>query len=438
MEGSRQSSARTARHMFKLSLPVLFALAAPAFTQTIHEVDAGDDLQGIVNAAADGDVLLFKGGDFEPFSSFGKGLVLINDTGSSISIAAGLGVAGIDINGVPADSEFILRGFSITGSNTMWPFSGFSNGLQITDCEGPVWIEDCHVFGTPTGSTIGVGGSSGGGVVVRDSDNVFIDGCVFEGNNLTSGATSGSAGALDIQSSSVSITDCGLFGGDSAGGGCGPFADCNKSLDAGTALRATSSTVVVSGCTLIGGDGGDALFCTGLNGGQGTDGGDGLTSIGPLAYALLVDNVISAGDAGLGMNGCADGIPGEPIIAAFGAVVESSVQARSLSCPSPVRSGQLTTLSYEGQPGDLVFGLISPSQAFSLEQPYSGALAVDLVNFELYTLGPIGTSGTFAGGIVFPEFVDVPTYRLQALALDSEFVAGLSSPTAVTVLPIGS
>lgn len=425
--------------MPRLPLLLLLSLASPAFAQTIREVNAGDDLQSIVDAADDGDVLLFKGGEFEPFFSIGKGLVLINDTRSSISINPGKGIGGLRIQDVPADSEFILRGFSITGSNKSWPFAGFSSGLEVNNCAGPVWIEDCHVFGTPTGSGLGAGGSSGGGVIVRNSSNVFIDSCTIEGNNLLQSLTAVSMVGLDIQSSSVSITDSELIGGNSGGVSCGPFTDCDKAADAGTGLRSTSSTIAVLGCTLLGGEGGDALPCSGgFGGSQGTDGGDGLAVIGPMTLALLADNVIAGGEAGLGNNGCADGIYGEPIIAAFGAIVESPVQSRSLSCPSPVRSGQLATLTYEGQAGDLVFGLISTSQVFTLQQSFSGVLAVDLINFELYPLSPIGPSGSFSGNLVFPELIDVPTYRLQAVALDPQFVAAISSPTAVTVLPAGS
>lgn len=427
--------------MLKLLASVAFLFAPCAGAQTIHIVDdeSALNLQVVLDQASDGDVILLRTAAIPNFTVSGKGLTILNDFGGPVSVVPVTTTTPCSVSGLPEGSSCTLRGLTITGTTQTFPFSGFSLGLVIEDCAGSVWIEDCDVV--PTATDPGFGdGSNGGGALIRDCPDVVVTGCRFEGNRLGNTFLGTFADGLIVEGSRVFISDSAILGGDASAAACGPFFDCSPSTVAGDGVSATDSTLSLLGTELRGGAGEDAGSCVGTtaSGAEGSSGGTGIDLAAGVSQVILTDCVLSAGGFGLGSGGCADGVPGQLIVQGSSALSEPAVAARTLTMASPVRSGQLESLSYGGEPGDLVFGALSGGQSWSLFDGFSAAVALDLAGLELFPLGTPLEDGTFTGSLVFPDLADVPTYRLQAVAIDAKLNAAVSSPTVVTVLPAGS
>src|SRR5262245_9464821 len=93
-------------------------------------------LPAAVSAAASGDVLLRCRADHGEIVSDGKGLVLVADTGASVSLDK------LTVQNVPAGASVAVRGVTIdTGPST-------PGALTVKDCPGSVWFDACRVNGT--------------------------------------------------------------------------------------------------------------------------------------------------------------------------------------------------------------------------------------------------------------------------------------------------
>src|SRR5262249_51173786 len=153
---------------------------------------------------------------------------------------------------VPAGSRVVMRGIDVDV-----PFGGDAE-ILVSQCQGSVWVEDCHGTANPA--------QSGSGLF---------------------GPEPGTVGADVYDSPDVSFVRCSLTGGEGAPKGNDPFHPYPATAG-GAGLRASSSSVAIHECTLQGGKGG-------LGGVPAAASGAGLAAS-PGAQLLLAGGSATGGD----------------------------------------------------------------------------------------------------------------------------------------------
>lgn len=132
-------------------VPVILAcLTAPLAAQSqVWVVDPAGPLtqiQDAVDQAASGDTILVKPGAYEAFAVIGKSLVIQGDPQASVEnwvlppFLPGFQGPAVEVFGLTANQQVTLRGLDIT-----LRYEEPTAALQVTNCEGPVQLEDSVV-----------------------------------------------------------------------------------------------------------------------------------------------------------------------------------------------------------------------------------------------------------------------------------------------------
>jgi hypothetical protein len=376
--------------------PALLVLLAGTARADVLVVDPGggpghDLLEAAVAAAQDGDIVLLKAGDYTPQHVLDCALVISR---KGITLTADLGLqpvltSHIRVSDVPAGSTCVLRG--LAPQDNLPPCGSYvdEGALEIWDCAGSVWVEDCVLRGASVwylGTWVASRGAD-----VRHSAQVVFRGCEISGGDGPdeSGSgfvTPGGHGARGLQAfaSRVAVHGSVLRGGHGGASGAG---STHANGNGGDAVLLEQSEGWFTGCTLAGGDDGDgdAASPGGLAGHAlvvwgGTPGS---------AVAWLRDNELSAG-AVVG----AAGQPTLPIhlLLPYSQVHLLDAAARSFAAPAPLREGQSSAVQVNGLPGDLVGFLASVTPAWVPLPGRQGVLLADataLLGVELFLLGLI-------------------------------------------------
>jgi len=358
----------------------LASLFAPlALAQTVHVVDADSgpgadfaDIHAAVAAAADGDVLLVRAGEYSAFQLDGKGLTIQAEPGAAV-LASQYVVKNLG----PAQ-RVRIRGIDTNGGGVQPP------SIALLDNLGPVWIEDVETVVFPQAFF-------SGGLLVSDCTSVVVVRSVFTPPFLITG------GAVQIASSNVLMFDCAIEGG----------LDGNT-VDGHPGVLLVDGFLGLFGSSVQGGAGGGGPFFCG-------NGGDGIHLTGTAPALRLVDSTVAGGPS---EDGCSGGVDGLDLRVDAGTVVNASGLARSVEITSPHRDDEAATATYSGVPGDLVFALFSGRP---LPQLSLGVLdGFLLVRPPLYVdfVGVVPASGTLVQSLPLGDLgpgIQATAFHVQGL-----------------------
>lgn len=382
---------------------------------------AGDHttIGAAIEAAMDGDTILIRQGTYGFFVVNNKDLDLVADEGAQVVIDGYSGVANLDSN-----KEVLFSGIRMTEGA---PWAGVAPFVAV-DCLGAIRVA----------------------------------GCVIEGKDRFDENLDGGRGAQITRCADIAFFGCMIRGGNA---GYDDF--CPLTLP-GTGLVAVDSTVALHGTTVTGGLSADvqANFPSGGDGGdgcviegqsilrafgssfRGTNGGDGDASF----------TFCDCGDGGDGLRlsatsqaevqGCEfiGGLAGTYFFSGItcaagddrsGPIVDLQGTERSLRADRTVDTGGTLTGTVFGEPGDLVFLVISPNPAHYPYSALSGVLHVGSPYTErALPVGQIGGGGSLliqwpvpplAAGVLAEHFYVQPI-------ISSSTGRWLASPAAVMVL----
>lgn len=244
----------------RIVLPLVLAAAAQAGGATIYgdpTATVYPTIQGAVDSAPEGALILVGTGTFNGFVVDGKSLAI-----ASIAPPFGTSIQGsVTIRNLGASQRVLLDNFAISA------LLSTEFALEVESCAGDVRLQRDYFFGKASDTA---GGDGGPGVNVFASSRVtFVDDSVLGGSaSAHCGQTGGHGGdGIVVAQSRVAIyhsTIQGGRGGDGANGG-----------DGGDALEATASVLIGCHANLKGANGGDGCGASPRFGG---DGGNGVTA----------------------------------------------------------------------------------------------------------------------------------------------------------------
>ncbi len=370
------------------------ALIGPgALAGVLHVPAEQPTVTAAVAAAADGDLVLIAPGTWNELVVVdGKAVSLVGD-------GPGVNVGHLTVRGLPAGAVVVLQNL-VLGSTSVEDAA-----LSLLDNDGTVLVRGCSgeghwgwaptFFGDP-----GADGWPGG--FIKDSGVVALSDCSFTGGeggwledeDFEAGTTAGGPG-LRVRGTLVALHDVTVEGG---GGGNVTDTTIKPGGAGGAGLHNVSGTVHVAGSVLRGGHGGwgDCDFFTGACGSGGV-GGDAVLQHDASASLTLRDNTHVPGAGGV--SGSGNPAPsGEVLEVLAGPATTFSAAHRSLAANSPVREGQLSSVTIDGLPGDQLVLLAGVQPAFVLKPALQGAfLQLPLLTIALGT--PAGGDLTLSSAV---------------------------------------
>lgn len=378
------------------------------------------NIQPAVNAAADGDAILVGAGIYRSFQIDGKSLILVADEGADVQVRNTATVIAdfVRIVNLAADQVVLIDGIGIEVLPTGAPFSFFVAPLALRDNAGAVFVEDVEVGGSQ---------NEGGALDALNCASVTLVRCRVEG-----GTQQGHG--LFATNSTVLAYDTSFQGGPSDEATSRTLA-CVDPGRAGDGALLVGSSLFASGCSFEGGEGRNAVDpIVPLLGSQGGAGGDGVR-LSTSSFEWL-DSSFSPGSGGLFSFSCPGGPDGTGVSPGPASSYETSEFSRGLEAGSPVREDQPTSLSFRGEPFDLVFLSVSPEALGGLPlPPFVGRLHLGSPSF-LFSFGALSILGTKTVpiSIGLSPGDDYAQLFLQAAHFDlaGDFVLG--SPTSLVVL----
>jgi hypothetical protein len=343
---------------------VLALLAAPARADVIVVDQAngpGTDytwLQTAIDAAAPGDTLLVRSGDYDGIAIVGKGLTVVADDGAVVNCGPDFNSFSA-IRDVPAGQTVTVRGLSF---DCYWPISSqqvfVGTTLMVRDCEGTVWLEDCTVL------------SGGPSLQLWNSADVTVAGCTLEG--FSTGFRPGHP-ACGVLGSTAAIVGSTLLGGVGQDSYPGPSPQIYTPTEGKEGLWVQSNErpgiATLMACTLEGGQGGDGywniLFCEPpKNGGAAAR----VLTGGTVPPELRHADTTFTGGAGGASTVCSPIVaqPGPGLVVLAGSELPLAGDTPVLAGPTPTREGALLQLTLTGAEGSAAFLLLgfAPGGAF--------------------------------------------------------------------------
>jgi hypothetical protein len=368
---------------------VVPALAA----QQVFVVEAtglGDfsTLQGAVDAAATGDVIIVQSTDtlLSDFTLIdGKGLTVVGRTLPSPHVPA------MGVRNVPLGATVTLRRLTISASL-------LEIGLVLEDCPGTVFVEDTVVFGS-SGDPVFPEGETG--VRVDHCDGVVIGrGEVHGGHGESSLFLGSGVGGVGLECDGGQVSVTGAFVGGGAGGPL--FAGGAFGKPGGNGVDASGDYLFFSGATVEGGLNGDCATCVGS---------DGLHLEGGLVQ--FVESTFKAGVTNLG-------IPGQDVVAPAGSVQDLQDTSRQLEISALLHEGEAGVLEYRGAPLDVVAVFASMEAAFLPLPSKAGVWQLGPTTFGPLPIGTADGSGALQVPFTAPA-IGRPglTFLVQAVAQES-------------------
>lgn len=409
------------------ALVALLVSAAPLASQTgaVLVVDAGGgaaftQIQAAVAAADDGDTILVRGGNYAPVSVVGKGLALVGEPGTTVTV-----FGGIELRDTAPGQALVLVNLDALGSHTQ----GSERALTAVGLGGALRVQGCTFTGA-LGMAYTPPLEHGGHAVALDAVSAasFSD-CLLLGGNgaqsFTGFEVNRGGDALAAVDAIVSLHDTTLRGGN---GGPGEFAFCDFGGAAGGGARLTgASSVFASGSIAVGGNGGgDDLFAC-------NPGGDGLRLDAATTHATLLDNLLLGGTGACGMPA------GEPVSSEAGASTFTIAgQARGLDVASPLHELSNASFEFTGEPGDSVHVLVATQPLQQFLPKFQGVLHTGLpLLLPPLGFGVIPAQGTLAVDVSVPALppgLDALWLSVQPLLVESQGALWLGEPATLVVL----
>jgi hypothetical protein len=372
-------------------LGVVPALAA----QQVFVVEAsglGDftTLQGAVDAAATGDVIIVQSTDTAASNVTvidGKGLTVVG------RIPTKPNVPPIFVRNVPLGATVAIR--HLTASPNVF---NMGIGIGLEDSPGTVFLEEAVARGSNGDPTFPKGLT---GMHIDNCDSVVMSRCEVHGgageSSLFLGSGVGGVG-LECDGGRISVTKS--FVGGGAGGPL--FAGGASGKPGGHGIDASGDYLYFSGTAVAGGLNGDCATCVGS---------DGLHLDGGLVQ--FVESTFKAGATGLG-------IPGQDIVAPPGSVQDLMDTSRLLEISALLPEGQTGSLVYRGAPMDVVAVFVSTEAGFLPLPSKAGVWQLGPRTSGPLPIGTADGSGelqiTFSAPAIGPEGL---TIFVQAVAQEA-------------------
>jgi len=419
-----------------VAFALVLLVAAPGDVYIVDGAGSGDFLriQDAVDAAADGDAILVRAGDYEAFAIAHKGLTVVADGGPVL-------VHGARIQNTLEEHAVVLAGLELRGENE--PGVPDVPPLFVSLARGPVRIEDCALIGGDGlfgCDPFGCGDCRGGdAAVVEIGLDLAFARCTLRGGQgeeaFRGGPCNAGGHGIVVEGGSIAVHDCLVVAGD---GWDSPMQNwLDEGGDGGDGLHGSGAatvplTMFLQGSEIVGGEGGDGDICLCMAGA----GGDGVHLVGAGSKGFLLDDVLGAGDGGCGGN---NPPPGELLRLEAGARAKTFVgSARSLQGPRLLREHEVGSLELVGQPGDLVLLLAAARAGFRVDLPFRGVRLLRVGDLQRQTLlGTIGPSGQIVlpfQAAALPPGVEGATIFQQALVRDAASLGWWSGAWTLVVI----
>lgn len=372
-----------------------------------------------VQAAAEGDVIVVRSGNYDLPAYLGSKSLTIQADGAAYFFDMYWGSGGgIVVSNLPAGKRIVLRGLRFLG---LFDFAVQTDATSMSakDCVGSLWIDSC---------------TSNSQIVLKNCANVVVTNSSLQGGD-NSGPPSLPIPAIDSVSSNIYLHDTTLIGGN--GHGASSSLPLFASVDGAAAVRMVGGTALLSNCSASGGKGGNGYlnsFGGCLSAGLG---GPALHLASGNPTVTSIDCVFTIGKTGATPGGCS---PPTGTVAAVD--VDSGTWTPWAGAPggftasSPVRGQQSLQLTFQDVAGSSALVLLSADAASALTPQFSGAL--HLGSPLLVTgLGSIPAEGTLTLPIVVPPLpagvLSVVVY-LQGATCPPTTPCTLGPPSTVVVL----
>lgn len=413
-----------------LALPTL--LAPPALAQgKLWVVDwvsgPGSDfatIQGAVDAAAEDDAILVRTGIYDRFEIDGKSLTIVGDVASGAVQLRNTVTAKSDwvrVVNLGVDQAVLIDGFDVE----VRQISNADVFMDVTpialrDNAGVVQLEDLRVGGSRR---------LAGAVGTSNCASVSLVRCTIEGGFPT---------AFGLRSEDSVVAAYGsMFCGGPSGTAGSDFLTCVDQGGAGYGVYLEDSSMFASSCSFEGGDGAHAvdMFMPGpLLGSSGAAGGDAVHLV--ASTFEWQGSSFRAGFGGLPSSDCPGGPDGDDVVPGPASLYENAEIPRRLDVASPLREGESSPLSFEGEPFDLVFlaASVQPSPGLPLP-PFVGRLHVGSPS-ALFGFGLLTFPGakTVSVSLDLSPGTDFTVLTLQSAHFGALGDFALGNPTTLVVV----
>ncbi len=384
---------KISRHAVAISTLILVAPAA--YSQAVHVVDeAGGpgstftEISSAVAAAAPGDMILVREGTYDPFSVT-QSLSIQAEPGATVTIADDVnGLGTISVTGLAVTDRFTLRGIDVPAGST----GGLvTPALVITNCRGPVLVEDCFFKSVFVGHP--AGGAGEGVKVTRSTSAAFVR-CTIEG--FPGAGPASVSDALGVCGSSVQLFDCNVRGA--------------------SAVTVVGGQLFAAGGTLTG----DFAYAVRLTSNIFLCPGNGISE------ARLVDvGLVSA-------SGFSD------ISDIDGTFVLPPGTARKYAVDSPLREGESGFDTYTGESGDFAIQIVSGGLVRGVAFPEFNGFAYLATPVVRVQRGFLPASGVLTQPILGPDLgpggSGVVFFIQAAFAIPSEMTIALTNPAGLQIV----
>ena len=331
---------------------LVLVLAAPIARADVLVVDAagGGDfttLSAAVAAAADGDTILVRAGEYAeaaPVVIDGKGLAIVGELPPPESFPPVTVFGGLVVQDLQPAQRVLLQNLIVGGANSTGTAEA-GPALVLQHDAGHVRTQFCFIVG-------GFGASDAkpdGALAVHalgDGSTAFLRGFIGGGlgqDGFVGFVAGDSAPGLVQSGGQVHLADCQVNGGDGPGAEVGGWPNGG---DGGTAVVHSGGVLLVAGGSLNGGQGGWAH--------HGGDGGHAL-ALGGSGFAWLMAGVeLYEGEGGVSDDG-PDGADGLPLSDPSGLATHFGGEPRGFAITSPLREGQAGVLDLGGAPAETTF-----------------------------------------------------------------------------------
>lgn len=380
------------------------------------------DLQAAVDAAADGDLLLLASGTYGDVTIDGRSLALAARPGASPSIEG-----RVIVRNVGATQSVELSGLLVEASLAQ-PV------VSIRSCAGPILIQEC-IFRSSSESYTAF--AIVGVLQVFNSQSVTLVSTQVVPGTGTNALPVGVSPGVRSSDSTIRLYACAAVGGTGLATG-----SSDPTRRGGPALLLRGGTAEIIGGALIGGRGGPSYEDFDLFGGPFcvTDGTGGpalrLEGAATVPEALVVDAILVPGPGGVPGDGCAGGPAGTVTTEVLaGSVSTSTAVTKSLEVTPVVASGGTKRLTLSGEPFDLVWIALSPTQSPVPAPPDLFGAVYPGSPLFVFKLGALDAGGTKVLDFVLsPTGLDfVPIFE-QAFFFNATEGFTISNPRLVALI----
>lgn len=381
------------------------------------------DIQPAVDAASDGDTILVLAGTYMAVVIDGKELTVQADGEAVVQDLSVFGGGGLLVQNTAADQSVVVRGLEFQHTGTLGGAT-----LRVTDCAGPVLLEECTTAFAPILAFF-----EGPACTLTNSSSVTLARCDFFGAGNESMQNSH---ALIVEGSDAFVHDSTLVGGHGVDDLGLPF---NPAFDGAPAVLMNGGRLFVSGSVLRGGPGGGCGSSTGCACVPFAAGGVGIRLLSGDPVVRIVDCVVEGGVGGSGGESCPPetwGATGADTAVESGQLIDLPGGARSLALSSPVTTGvDVLSETMTGEPGDfaVLFFSVNLSPAFEF-LAWNGYLHA-YENFILSPKGALPAGGTLVSRVAInPLGLAEATVYVQGVYVNAGGQAFLTGPSATTLL----